>query len=307
MILSKIQRSSFYTPSAPLNHLKLRLALSDSGQHGPPRLHAPSDTIALAKRSHVVHNPPYTMLPNSELTEQLHIILVEPQNSLNIGSVARAMMNLGFKHLHLVRPHEFSIEKALVTGRWAEELVRSASIHDSLEMALSTMNDVVGFSSLSRPTRGEPTPLPEWIQDTIKHPIGRTALLFGREDTGLPSDAIEQCRLLVRIPSHGDYPAFNLAQSALLVMYEFSRTQWSEIPSHVEELPSWNQYNQLDRVCTEVMAASGFRHHAEGDPTAALIKGMFRRIQMNESEIRVMLAFLNRIRISLTRNMPSGE
>lgn len=241
------------------------------------------------------------MLPQSHTADCIHIVLVEPQDSLNIGSVARAMMNLGFRHLHLVRPHDLSIEKALVTGRWAEDLIRSAIIHDSLSAALAPMKDVIGFSSLDRPNRGQPIPLPDWVEETTQTPLETTALLFGREDTGLPNEAIEQCRLLVRIPSRDEYPAFNLAQSALLVMYELSRLAWASIPERREELPSWNQYEHLDRVCAEVMAASGFHRREDGDPTATLIKSMFRRIKMSESEIRVMLALFNRVRIALNR------
>jgi len=241
------------------------------------------------------------MLPDSEIAKRIHIVLVEPQDSLNIGSVARAMMNLGFNHLHLVRPKDFSIERALVTGRWAEELIHAARIHDSLSDALSSMQDVIGFSSNSRPHRGEPIPLPDWVSDTSKLPPGDTALLFGREDTGLSPEAIEQCRMLVRIPSRQEYPAFNLAQSVLLVMYELSRLVWLKIEQNDTTLPSWNQYEHLDRLCGEVMASSGFHRREEGDPTAALIKNLFRRMTMSEPEMRVMLALFNRVIIALQR------
>lgn len=164
------------------------------------------------------------------------------------------------------------------------------------------MHDVIGFSSHHRPRRGEPIPLPDWV-DTLKEQTDRRiALLFGREDTGLTVEAIEQCRMLVRIPSHAEYPALNLAQSALVVMYELSRLSWGMLARPHEELPSWNHYTQLDRLCTEVMSASGFHHGEEGDPTAAAIKNMFRRIQMNEKEMRIMLALFNRIRISLEKS-----
>ena len=242
------------------------------------------------------------MISSSPIIDQVHLVLVEPQDSLNIGSVARGMMNLGFTNLHLVRPNEYSIEKALVTGRWAEELIRKAVIHDSLPEALQSMHDVVGFSSNSRPHRGEPTPLPDWIERCPFTASHKTALLFGREDTGLSPEAIEQCRLLVRIPSHSEYPAFNLAQSALLVMYEISRLGWNDIERPNTELPSWEQYSHLDRICGEVMSASGFHHCEEGDPTATAVKNMLRRIQMSEREIRIMLALFNRVRISLGRS-----
>jgi TrmH family RNA methyltransferase len=241
------------------------------------------------------------MLPATPIIDRTHIVLVEPQDSLNIGSIARAMMNFGFKNLHIVRPHEFSLEKALVTGRWAEELIRGAALYDSLDEALREMNDVVGFSSHHRPRRGEPMLLPDWLPTLEGQQQGNLALLFGREDTGLTVEAIEQCRLLVRIPSREEYPALNLAQSALVVMYELSRLAWNGIERISEELPSWNQYVQLDRLCNEVMEAAGFQKSEDGDPTAASVRNMLRRIQMSEREMRIMLALFNRVRISLQR------
>ena len=241
------------------------------------------------------------MLPSSSITDHIHIVLVEPQDSLNIGSVARAMKNLGFVHLHLVRPREFSLETALITGRWAEDLLKNAKLHDSLSEVLSGMHDVVGFSSNSRPNRGEPIPLPDWMHQQSLRTSHATALLFGREDIGLSPEAIEQCRLLVRIPSSAEYPAFNLAQSALLVMYEISRLAWSDIERPDITLPTWEQYAHLDRICSEVMSASGFHHCEDGDPTATVVKNILRRAQMSEREIRIMLALFNRVRISLGR------
>jgi tRNA/rRNA methyltransferase len=242
------------------------------------------------------------MLPTSPYSENTHIVLIEPQDSLNVGSIARAMMNFGYQHLHLVCPHEFSLDRALITGRWAEGLLREARVHDSLDTALRDMHDVVGFSSHHRPRRGEPTLLPDWINTKPCSGNQSLALLFGREDTGLTPEAIEQCRLLVRIPSRAEYPALNLAQSALVVMYELSKDAWPDIERTPTELPSWNQIAQLDRLCDEVMSLAGFHHSAAGDPTAASVKNILRRSQMNERELRIMLALFNRIRISLTRS-----
>jgi tRNA C32,U32 (ribose-2'-O)-methylase TrmJ len=167
------------------------------------------------------------------------------------------------------------------------------------------MHDVVGFSSHHRPRRGEPIPLPDWLAaEPPEQRQGRVALLFGREDTGLTTEAIEQCRLLIRIPTRAEYPALNLAQSALVIMYELTRREWPTIVRPHTELPSWNHYAQLDRLCDEVMQRSGFHHGSPGDPTAASFKNMLRRIQMNEKELRIMLALFNRVRVSLTR---SGE
>src|SRR5256885_16988727 len=41
---------------------------------------------------------------------------------------------------------------------------------------------------------------------------GLTALLFGREDKGLPNEALDLCHRVVTIPTSPAYPSLNLAQ-----------------------------------------------------------------------------------------------
>jgi tRNA C32,U32 (ribose-2'-O)-methylase TrmJ len=41
--------------------------------------------------------------------DRIHVVLVEPGDSRNVGSVARAMLNLGYRHLHLVAPPRYRV------------------------------------------------------------------------------------------------------------------------------------------------------------------------------------------------------
>ena len=82
--------------------------------------------------------------------------------------------------------------------------------------------------------------------------------------------------------------------------FELTRPTWGEEAFAAGHIPG-AQYAHLDRICGEVMSASGFHRCEDGDPTAAAIKNMLRRIQMSEREMRIMLALFNRMRISLER------
>ena len=48
---------------------------------------------------------------------------------------------------------------------------------------------------------------------------GTVALLFGREDAGLPNEALDQAHVVVTIPTT-DHASLNLAQAALIGLYE---------------------------------------------------------------------------------------
>ena len=85
---------------------------------------------------------PTKSLVNRDYCALFNVVLVEPEESLNIGSVARAMMNLGFYNLHLIRPKNYDRARAQVTACWAGTVLDQLKIHDSPELALSEMQYV---------------------------------------------------------------------------------------------------------------------------------------------------------------------
>ncbi len=238
---------------------------------------------------------------------RFHIVLVEPADSLNIGSVARAMRNLGFGNLHLVRPVNYDPARAAITACWGEELLKDIVIHDSLESVLKDKEDVVGFSTRSGRNRSSHMVMNTWLSNEIKDPPVETAILFGPEDNGLREEHTEQCRCLIRIPTVKDCPAFNLAQSVLVVLYELSKRTWSEsVTDRKKPLPDWNQFVQLDRIVDEVLHRSTYYHQGTPGPIPTLIHGMVRRMNPDEREMRVLLGVFSRINKALAGEFPAA-
>lgn len=247
---------------------------------------------------------------NDAPTDLFHVILVEPQNSLNIGAVARAMMNLGFRHLHLVAPLQYDRERAQVTARNAGTLLEGMSIHETLTEALSGMEDVVGFALRKGYSPAHYVTLPEWAGGLLSRPACKTALVFGAEGNGLSQEQLNQCRWIVRIPSAEEFSAFNLAQSVLLALYEITRTLPNALPTTLEPpepVPTWNEFYQLDRLLDAVMQETGFVREGSPTPVPSTVKGMFRRLAPNTHEIRILLSLVGRIHTTLRRNEASRE
>jgi len=150
----------------------------------------------------------------------MRVVLVEPRVSRNVGSVARAMANFGFRELCLVSPRDYDREQAGVTARDASQILDQATFHSTLADAVSDCVDVVGFALRSGPSPARCTTLPVWAE--FRADV-RTALVYGPEDDDLRHEHLDLCRWIVRIPSHSDYPSLNLAQSVLVTLYELSR------------------------------------------------------------------------------------
>ena len=247
-------------------------------------------------------------LNESDIFNAIHIVLVEPANSLNIGSVARAMANLGFSNLHVVAPFRYDRKKAAATACAATALLDQALFHDRLEDVLQSMEEVVGFSNRHGRNRPGHLLLPDWSARITPGEIIKTALLFGPEDTGLRQDHIEHCRWLIRIPSNEDVPSYNLAQAVLLTLFELSHPHWKqELPDLEQQLPTWNEFYQLDRILEEVLIRSGFYRKGTPATIPGMIKNIFRRLRPNLREMKILLALFAKVNHTLAGESPVRE
>ncbi|HKI98088.1 MAG TPA: RNA methyltransferase [bacterium] len=244
-------------------------------------------------------------MPATEARSRLHVVLVEPGDSLNVGSVARAMSNLGFANLHLVAPPRYDSERAATTACWATDVLEQAQVHETLAEALAPMQEVVGFTARHGRHRPSHVLLPDWVAGLRERPPVETALMFGPEDTGLRAEHLSACRWLVRIPSAGANPSFNLAQAVLLALSEVSRLDWHRI----DELPATDRaregdLQQLERLVEEAAIRSGFYGKGTPEPLPDLMKRLLRRIEPDTRELPVLLGLFDRINRTLSGRSP---
>lgn len=220
----------------------------------------------------------------------VHVVLVEPGESLNIGSVARLMSNLGFSHLHIVAAPRYDRARAAITACWGEHLLDSAVHHRTLSEALAEMENVIAFSARAGKNRAPPIDLIPWAAE-MQAETRRTALLFGPEDTGLLSHHIELARMTVSIPSRLENRSYNLSNAVLLALYELSRGRdfGSHEPEGGEAPSLGRQHEQLDSLVQDVAERSGFYNTGTSEGLKSLMKNLTRRMQPTEREMNILL------------------
>ncbi|OQX22378.1 MAG: hypothetical protein BWK75_00855 [Candidatus Altiarchaeales archaeon A3] len=155
--------------------------------------------------------------------ENFSVILVEPIYGGNIGSVARVMMNFGFKNLVIVNPPLTGIE-AMKFAAHAKEIVQNAKIYKSFDEMAENFDVLIGTSAkIAGDKNFIRTPIySAKIGDAIKV-TGRIGLVFGRENCGLLDKEIEKCDVLVTIPTDKNYESLNLSHSVAIILYELIR------------------------------------------------------------------------------------
>lgn len=150
---------------------------------------------------------------------QCRIVLVGTSHPANIGASARAMKTMALDALHLVAPQCGVDAQAVAMAAHADDVLHRACYHEGIESAVTDATLVLGLTA--RPRReGVPALTPREAAAMVLAEQGATAILFGRERTGLTNEELGFCHRLVHIPANPAYPALNLAAAVQIMSYE---------------------------------------------------------------------------------------
>lgn len=153
-------------------------------------------------------------------------ILIEPSVPENIGASVRAINTMGFNEIRIVNPQCNHLDdNAFKLAHGSYDILRNAKIFNTIVNAISDIDFIIGTTSKERIARNdyytanEIVPLIEKKGNSIK----KTAIVFGRESSGMSSDEIASCHILSSIPMANPYPTLNLSQSVMLYAYTLSK------------------------------------------------------------------------------------
>jgi tRNA/rRNA methyltransferase len=151
------------------------------------------------------------------------VILFRPKYPENVGSVARACMNMGCSDIIVVDPQMWDMEKALPLATvHARPLLESMRIKPDLATAVADFSMVYGTTARTGGWRkGIRTPeqAAAEMAEEQKHG-GDVAIVFGPEDRGLTNAETDLCHHLLTIPTSESLTSLNLSQAVLVVLYE---------------------------------------------------------------------------------------
>jgi tRNA/rRNA methyltransferase len=226
----------------------------------------------------------------------IRIVLVEPEGSFNIGSVARIMKNMGMEELALVNPVDFRNDDAYRAAVGARELLDRASVFRSLPEAIKDTNLVVGTTRRAGKLRRifcSVEELPERLFPVVHD--GKAAILFGREKDGLTNYETDLCNILVNIPSSEDFPSLNLSHAVAVVCYKlYVEAMVYRVPYIERPAPNAEIEGLLDYV-ESVFADIGF--FSKGSPryVTPLFRKIFGRALLDEEEVQNLTHIFHRL------------
>lgn len=225
--------------------------------------------------------------------DNIRVVLVGTLYSGNVGSVCRAMANMGLRNLTLVAPRildDWSDGARMAVH--ATDLLEARREVATLEEAIADCVAVVGTTArggLYRATVQTPRVIvPELLRLATQGPV---AIVFGREDQGLHNDEIAHCTHLIRIPVDEQYQSLNLSQALLIVAYELYTATGTYV-SPVEEgdsLADQAMKNALMMKWRKAMIDIGFMEEPKADHMMQGFRRIFSRGVKTVPDARIMM------------------
>ena len=206
------------------------------------------------------------------------IVLVEPENSENVGFVARIMKNFGLKELIIVNP-KCDIDKSYKTAMHGNDILENAKIVNEIPRFDFT---IATSSKLGRKRNLRRVFVPVYeIKDYITKDTG---ILFGRESIGLKNEEIERADILVHIPT-SNYKALNLSHAVGIVAYElFKSKKFNKNLASKKEREVLIKF--LNDCCEKVECKQ---------KTKYAIKNMVNRARLKEKEASLLIGFSRKV------------
>jgi TrmH family RNA methyltransferase len=158
-------------------------------------------------------------MPNTIL-DCVRVVLYEPQNPINIAATVRAMKNFGIQDLRLVRSVEYDPYRLEGIAHDTHDIINRIVHAPDLDEAVADCTYVAAFTARHRSAKWALTDARGAAERVVEQVHeGSVALLFGREDFGLPNEALDRSHLLVTIPTT-EHASLNLAQAVIVALYE---------------------------------------------------------------------------------------
>ena len=244
------------------------------------------------------------LMANGLELDRVVVVLVRARNPNNIGAVARAMHDFGFRTLRVVNDYAVPFETAR-SAVDAAAVMAEAATFASVAEAVADCTLVVGTTAVGERVLQHPLfALPEAAEAVrnelarVKHG-GRVALLFGSEKTGLSNEELSHCNWLLTIPmqKHEEirHPSMNLGQAAAVCLYELVRSKNSNAENETPAAAQAGEVERMTILLTEVLEQTGYtkRHPANCDE--AQIRRLVVRMGTAASDAPVWMGVLRQV------------
>ncbi len=232
---------------------------------------------------------------SSSALDAVVVVLFEPQNPINIGATVRAMKNMGVSRLRLVNPVEYDAIRIEGIAHGTMDLIERIERFDDFDAAVADCVHVVGFTARRRSAKLRVIDPKTAAADLLAAaPDGPVAVVFGREDNGLPNQILDRVQATVTIPTT-NHASLNLGQAVLLALYELhlaasDATRTLAPPRKDSPPPTQEQYEQFFKDAEDALEIIQFMKTRYPEHIMRTLRSLVFRAAPNTRELSLIRA-----------------
>ena len=226
------------------------------------------------------------------------IVLVRPQLGENIGKCARAMLNFGLTEMRIVAPRDgWPNPDAGPSAAGADIVLEQAQIFETTAEAVADCSNIYATTVRKRGMT-KPVRTPAEAAQSISNSTAKSAILFGPERSGLEVADVELAREIVTVPINPEFGSLNLAQAVILVAYELSKLDQSNVqPTKPDDGTKPAPQGELDRLFNhldEMLADTRFYYPPDRVPaTKVTLRNLLTKPGWTSEEIKTLRGVLS--------------
>lgn len=217
----------------------------------------------------------------------INVVLVETLGEENLGSVARAMANMGLQNLILVNPLCNHLSpNVLKFALKSKYILENAIIYKDFNSIKKDGDISIAISRRIGQKRIRDLTLPELPEFINSYENTNISLVFGREANGLTNDEIEKCDLICSIPSSNNFPSLNLSHAVIVVLYEIFKSSEKKV-SKIEF--NKDRFDFLYDNIIDFLESIKFFKNQKPQIIKNFIKRILLRAKLKNSEIDILV------------------
>lgn len=231
--------------------------------------------------------------------ENIRIVLMAPIYGGNIGSVCRAMKNMGLSRLFLAAPRsDYDLDELKKMATHSADIYEARVETVTLEEAVGDCGLVVGTTARAGLYREHCRTPREWAPSILcSAAAGPVALIFGPEDRGLSNEELKPCTHLIHIPSSEAHPSLNLAQAVMVCAYElYVAAGQFEIPQERSPEASSVARERMFGMWREVLLEIGFMNEEKADHMMLGLRRALGRGPLSNADVRILMGVARQTR-----------
>lgn len=221
----------------------------------------------------------------------IRIVLCRPIYGGNIGSICRAMANMGLSDLTLVSAADIDWQEARKMACAADDILANRRSAATIGEATADCVLVVGTTArlgLYRQHAVTPRECAPLIMEAARG--GKVALVFGTEDNGLNNVELETCNRLIQIPSANRYRSLNIAQAVMICIYElFVHSGTFEPLGEKSPDASTGMKEHMFLMWEEALLKIGFMQPDKARHMMLGVRRIFSRGKLTEDDVHILM------------------